>query len=68
MDTLIELKRKTLGDPHAEFNSWDYSFYDNIQKKQSDVDEQVIKQYFPVDHVIDATLGIYQELLGLTFE
>lgn len=37
-------------------------------KKEQAVDEQVIKEYFPVDHVVDATFGIYQELLGLKFE
>lgn len=37
-------------------------------KEQSySVDEEAIKEYFPTDHVIDVTLDIYQELLGLKF-
>jgi len=28
----------------------------------------MVKEYFPVEHVIDRTLFIYQELLGLDFK
>lgn len=68
MKVLIDLKRKHTKNESAEFHSWDFAYYDNLLKKQHEVDEQVIKQYFPVDHVVDATFNIYQELLGLKFE
>jgi thimet oligopeptidase len=36
-------------------------------KTKYGVDSESIKEYFPLDHVVETTLSIYQELLGLTF-
>lgn len=59
MHALVDLKHSKTGDQKSNFNSWDYAFYDNIMKKQQHVDELEIKQYFPSDHVVNATLEIY---------
>ena len=66
---LTELKQSETGNPAAEFNSWDYSFYDNVLKEKFyKVDEEKIKEYFPMDQVTKSTFEIYQELFGLNFQ
>ena len=48
--------------------SWDRNFYTNVLKEKFySIDEEKIKEYFPVDHVVKETMEIYQELLGLKF-
>jgi len=69
---LLELKRSHVEGRGEEFdgklNAWDLSFYNNLLlKQQYGVDQQKIKQYFPIDVVVNGTLEIYQELLGLRF-
>lgn len=43
MNVLVDLKRKHTNDKNAVFHSWDFAYYDNLMKKQHEVDEQVIK-------------------------
>jgi thimet oligopeptidase len=75
-NTLFKLKKehcKELGinfddDDTEKLNAWDTSFYTNLLlKTKYGVDSESIKEYFPLDHVVETTLSIYQELLGLTF-
>mmetsp|Transcript_5301 Transcript_5301/g.12710 ORF Transcript_5301/g.12710 Transcript_5301/m.12710 type:complete len:523 (+) Transcript_5301:1-1569(+) len=48
--------------------AWDTSFYSNyILKRDYGVDTEVVREFFPLDHVVETTLQIYQELLGLVF-
>lgn len=66
---LTELKKTETGNADATFNTWDYSFYDNLLKENFyKVDEEKIKEYFPMDQVTKSTFDIYQELFGLIFE
>lgn len=66
---LTDFKRKMTGDPKAEMQQWDMSYYGNIYKQQQfHIDEDKIKEYFPAENVKLATMGIYQELLGLDFK
>lgn len=70
--TLLELKKAHCEEIKSEFdgklNAWDSGFYDNrLLKTKYGVDAEKIKEYFPLDHVVETTLSIYQELLGLTF-
>jgi thimet oligopeptidase len=78
-NALLELKKahwKELGtnnvddnDDTVKLNAWDTSFYTNLLlKTKYGVDSESIKEYFPLDHVVETTLSIYQELLGLTFK
>ena len=55
-------------DPET-IHAWDTSFYHNmILKEDFGVDTEAIREYFPLDHVVETTLEIYQELLSLRFE
>lgn len=71
-DTLLALKKAHCEESGTQFdgklNAWDTGFYGNrLLKVKYGVDAEAIKEYFPLDHVVETTLGIYQELLGLTF-
>ena len=66
---LQQLKAKDTGDPSAVLQRWDFSYYDNmLRKTQYAVDQNEIRQYFPVQHTIDAVLNIYHTLLGVDFK
>ena len=72
-NTLLQLKEEHCKESVWEFdgklNAWDTSFFGNcLLKTKYGVDSEKIKEYFPLDHVVETTLSIYQELLGLTFE
>ncbi len=55
-------------DGHDTFDQWDQTYYENqLRRTKYAVDENEIKQYFPVQHVVDSVLSIYQELLGVRF-
>ena len=67
--TLTALKAKDVGDPNTRLETWDYSYYDNLlRKRQYAVDENEVRQYFPVQHTIDSVLNIYHTLLGVDFK
>jgi thimet oligopeptidase len=52
----------------APLDQWDQAYYENqLRKTKYAVDQNEIKQYFPVQHVVDSVLGIYEHLLGVTF-
>ena len=49
-------------------NAWDWRYYDSqLKKSRYSVDVEKIREYFPVDLVVERTLGVYQTLLGLKF-
>uniref|UniRef100_A0A7S4C954 Peptidase M3A/M3B catalytic domain-containing protein n=1 Tax=Eutreptiella gymnastica TaxID=73025 RepID=A0A7S4C954_9EUGL len=52
----------------GKLHAWDVSFYDQLlNTNKYGVDQNEIKEYFPLHKVVDGTLEIYQELLGLVF-
>ncbi|HTJ26628.1 MAG TPA: M3 family metallopeptidase [Candidatus Limnocylindria bacterium] len=52
----------------APLEQWDQAYYENqLRKTKYAVDQNEIKQYFPVQHVVASVLGIYQRLLGVRF-
>lgn len=70
---LLDLKRadcKARGEECDEkINSWDWRYYQNLLLEQEyTVDDEVIKEYFPLEHVTHGLLDIYQGLLGLVFK
>jgi thimet oligopeptidase len=59
--------KKADGDM-TPFASWDTAYYENkLIKTKYAVDDNVVRQYFPVDHVISGVFSIYEKLLGVTY-
>ncbi|KAF8895394.1 hypothetical protein BD779DRAFT_1660241 [Infundibulicybe gibba] len=72
-EILLALKKKEheeKGLPFdGEFYIWDYRYYDRKYIEQTlDLDDMLVKEYFPVSVVVPTILEIYQNLLGVRFE
>lgn len=51
------------------FNSWDDKYYQRIDLNNAlALDDNQVRAYFPVEHVVKEVLDIYQELLSVRFE
>ncbi|KAJ2741528.1 metalloendopeptidase, partial [Coemansia sp. BCRC 34301] len=56
------------GKPHTGLYDWDYSYYTNLLKERKhDIDNEEVKQYFPIKEVTRGILDIYQDMLSLKF-
>ena len=71
-ETLLALKKEEheeKGLPFdGEFYLWDYRYYDRkFIERSLDLDDMLLKEYFPVSKVVPAILEIYQNLLGVKF-
>eukprot|EP00003_Mantamonas_plastica_P020230 TRINITY_DN3270_c0_g1_i1.p2 TRINITY_DN3270_c0_g1~~TRINITY_DN3270_c0_g1_i1.p2 ORF type:complete len:541 (-),score=188.97 TRINITY_DN3270_c0_g1_i1:211-1833(-) len=72
LQKMLELKEKECKENGSEFdgkiNAWDMRYYHHqLLETEFQVDDEEIRQYFPVDVVTGSLLEIYQELLGLKF-
>ena len=48
---------------------WDYRYYDRKFIEQTlDLDDALVKEYFPVSVVVPTILDIFQNLLGVRFQ
>ncbi|KJA24053.1 hypothetical protein HYPSUDRAFT_53952 [Hypholoma sublateritium FD-334 SS-4] len=71
-EILLAMKKKeheAKGLPFdGEFYLWDYRYYDRKFIEESlDLDDMLVKEYFPVSVVVPTILSIYQNLLGVQF-
>lgn len=65
---LAALKAQDTGVASATINPWDVTYYNNqLNKTKYAVDNEAIKQYFPVATTIDRVMNLYHKLLGITF-
>lgn len=70
MDTqeILEIKKEHGGDSEL-INAWESSYYTNILLKEKyQVDNEIVKQYFALDDVIDGLFSITQTLFELQFK
>lgn len=67
MDDLLAEKRREQPEA-ARLEPWELGYYANkLKQARYGFDPEEVKKYFPVDRVVDGTLQVYQELLGVTF-
>jgi len=48
--------------------SWEWRYYNNrLKKEKYSIDYEAIKEYFPLETVIDGMLGVFGEVFGVKF-
>ncbi|KAJ7935586.1 metallopeptidase MepB [Mycena leptocephala] len=72
-ETLLALKEQEHAERGLPFDGqfyiWDYRYYDRKFIETSlELDDMLVKEYFPVSVVVPAIMDIYQNLLGVRFE
>ena len=67
-EQLMSAKRRDTGDPDAKLYPWDSSYYTNYLKKtEYAVDPEKVREYFPLDRVVEGLFSITQALYGLEY-
>jgi Zn-dependent oligopeptidase len=71
-ETLLKLKEKEHAEKgfpfDGQFYVWDYRYYDQKFIQSSlDLDESLVKEYFPVSVIVPQIIQIYQDLLSIKF-
>jgi Zn-dependent oligopeptidase len=64
---ILALKRRE--DPAAaRIESWEKDYYSRkLKKERFDFDPEEVRQYLPMDRVVDGTMRVYERLLGVRF-
>jgi thimet oligopeptidase len=69
VELLQKQKRYETGDNQATLEAWDISFYKNqIVKKDYNINNEALKDYFPMEQCLKGMMDIYQKLLGFEFK
>jgi len=71
-EVMLKLKEEEANELNFEFNGkldyWDFRYYMSmVEEKHYAVDQEKLKEYFPVDVVTAGLMDIYQRILGLKF-
>jgi thimet oligopeptidase len=62
------MKARDTGDPDAQINIWDWRYYANrLLETEYDIDVEELRNYFPLERVIEGAFGVYGDVFGLAF-
>ncbi|KAF5978683.1 hypothetical protein FCOIX_5729 [Fusarium coicis] len=65
---LIQLKRRDCKEPVSELYSWDRAYYLHKQTQGNlFVDQELLAEYFEVNHSLQRMLDVFKELFGIEF-
>ncbi|MBK9096629.1 MAG: Zn-dependent oligopeptidase [bacterium] len=69
-DELLSVKRAKLGDETIDvIQPWESGYYNNILLKEKyELDQNLVKEYFETNNVIDGLFQITQHLFGVEYE
>ncbi|KAJ0298238.1 hypothetical protein COL516b_010161 [Colletotrichum fioriniae] len=56
------------GGEEGNILPWDFEYYTRFLEEEAEVDQEMISEYFPLNHTLSAMLGLFTEFLGLEFE
>ncbi|MBF0548478.1 MAG: Zn-dependent oligopeptidase [Candidatus Riflebacteria bacterium] len=66
----LELKAKETGKPVEDvLKLWDFRYLNNLYRKVNcDIDQEKVKEYFPLDIVVPEMLKIFEEIFNVKFQ
>lgn len=69
-DQFLVIKREVTADPSAiTLTEWDWRYYAAQYKKRNlNIDDEKIKEYFPTQHVVNKMLEMYGNVFNVKFE
>ena len=69
MNMLFKLKKKDYENRKIIFdnqlNAWDIEYYYNQWKNEYGINELLIREYFPYDHVVRTIMDLYEKILNI---
>lgn len=69
LDELRALKGEMIGNKKAVLHYYDVAYYGHeLQKRRFNFESETVREYFPVERVLEGTFKIYSTLFGVTFE
>jgi thimet oligopeptidase len=68
LSKMLVLKRLQEGESATSVEWWDWRYYDNlIRKKEFNIDQEAVREYFPLDIVLKGMFKIYETLFGVEY-
>lgn len=68
LNAYLKLKEEETGQKTNEMPAWELPYWSNqYKKKYFRVDDEKIKEYFPIQTVIDGMFAVFGNLFGVTF-
>jgi Zn-dependent oligopeptidase len=64
-----QLKAVETGDPNAQIYLWDWRYFaDQLKKTKYNLDSEELRNFFPMQAVLDGMFAIYQKIFGVKYE